>query len=64
MKPQTERRIDHIMKEYLDLHTITVSNVGQWLLFRTSVTAYLSSLERKKLLAFLIHDNELIIKPL
>ncbi|UTE79176.1 MBL fold metallo-hydrolase [Rossellomorea sp. KS-H15a] len=57
------RTIDHIMMEYLDLHTITVSNVGQWLLFRTSVTAYLTSLERKKLLSFLIQNNELIIKP-
>jgi glyoxylase-like metal-dependent hydrolase (beta-lactamase superfamily II) len=55
--------IDHIMREYLDLHTITVSNVGQWLLFRTSVTAYLTSLERKQLLSFLIQDNQLIIKP-
>jgi glyoxylase-like metal-dependent hydrolase (beta-lactamase superfamily II) len=57
------KTIDHIMKEYLELHTITVSNVGQWLLFRTSVTAYLTSLERKKLLSFLIQNNELIIKP-
>lgn len=57
------KTIDQIMREYLDLHTITVSNVGQWLLFRTSVTAYLTSLERKKLLSFLIQNNELIIKP-
>lgn len=57
------RTIDQIMREYLDLHTITVSNVGQWLLFRTSVTAYLTSLERKKLLSFSIQNNELIIKP-
>ncbi|PFA66368.1 MBL fold metallo-hydrolase [Bacillus sp. AFS015802] len=55
--------LDLIMKKYLDLHTITVLNVGQWLLFRASVTAYLTSLERKKLLSFLIQDNELIIKP-
>ncbi|QHE61027.1 MBL fold metallo-hydrolase [Rossellomorea vietnamensis] len=57
------KTIDQIMREYLDLHTITVSNVGQWLLFRTSVTAYLTSLERKKLLSFSIQNNELIIKP-
>jgi glyoxylase-like metal-dependent hydrolase (beta-lactamase superfamily II) len=58
------RTIDHIMREYLDLHMITVSNVGQWLLYRTSVTAYLTSLERKKLLSFLVEGNELIVKPL
>jgi glyoxylase-like metal-dependent hydrolase (beta-lactamase superfamily II) len=54
---------EKLMKEYLDLHKIVVSNVGQWLLFRTSVTAYLTSLERKKLLSFTIRNNELIIKP-
>ncbi|WP_282138100.1 MBL fold metallo-hydrolase [Rossellomorea aquimaris] len=54
---------EKIMKEYLNLHKITVSNVGQWLLFRTSVTAYLTSLERKKLLLFTISNNELVIKP-
>ncbi|MCA1059456.1 MBL fold metallo-hydrolase [Rossellomorea aquimaris] len=55
---------DHIMKRYLDLLGIKVANVGQWLLFRTSVTAYLTSLERKKHLSFSIRENELIIQPL
>ena len=52
-----------VMRRYLDLHTIKVTNVGQWLLFRTSITAYLSSLERRDLLSFSIQDNELIIQP-
>ncbi|MGM0753498.1 MAG: MBL fold metallo-hydrolase [Bacillota bacterium] len=54
---------EKVIKEFLKLHKIAVSNVGQWLLFRTSVTAYLTSLERKKLLSFTIRENELIIKP-
>ncbi|MGE6755332.1 MBL fold metallo-hydrolase [Rossellomorea sp. NPDC071047] len=54
---------EKITKDYLNLHKIAVSNVGQWLLFRTSVTAYLTSLERGKLLSFTIRNNELIIQP-
>ncbi|MBW3114167.1 MULTISPECIES: MBL fold metallo-hydrolase [Bacillaceae] len=55
---------DRIFRRYLDLVGIYVANVGQWLLFRTSVTAYLTSLERKKLLSFSIEKNELMINPL
>lgn len=55
--------LEQILKEYLDLHNIVVSNVGQWLLLRTSVTAYLTSLERRKLLSFTIQDNQLVIIP-
>ncbi|MGM0841040.1 MAG: MBL fold metallo-hydrolase [Bacillota bacterium] len=54
---------EKVVKEYLKLHKIAVTNVGQWLLFRTSVTAYLTSFERKKLLSFAIRENELIIMP-
>ncbi|MBN8192416.1 MBL fold metallo-hydrolase [Bacillus sp. NTK074B] len=54
---------DRILRRFLDLYSIKVGNVGQWLLFRTSVTAYLTSLERKKLLSFSIRENEFIIHP-
>ncbi|RBP03703.1 MBL fold metallo-hydrolase [Rossellomorea aquimaris] len=54
---------ERVVKEYLKLHKIAVTNVGQWLLFRTSVTAYLTSFERKKLLSFTIRENELIVIP-
>ncbi|TMU88046.1 MBL fold metallo-hydrolase [Bacillus sp. BHET2] len=57
------KSLEQILKEYLDLHNIIVSNIGQWLLFRTSVTAYLTSLERSKLLSFTIQDNQLVIIP-
>ncbi len=62
-KNQTNN-FDNIMVEFLDLHNINVTNIGQWLLFRTSITAYLTSLERKKQLEFIISDNKLKVVPL
>ncbi|MCA1062087.1 MBL fold metallo-hydrolase [Rossellomorea aquimaris] len=53
--------IEKITKRFLDVHNVSVSNLGQWLLYRTSVTAYLSSLERSGLLSFQVRENELII---
>ncbi|MGR3763578.1 MBL fold metallo-hydrolase [Rossellomorea sp. NS-SX7] len=50
--------LDMLTKELLTLHNIKVKSLGQWLLFRTSVTAYVVSLERKEQVKFIIRDNE------
>ncbi|BCB03073.1 MBL fold metallo-hydrolase [Bacillus sp. KH172YL63] len=57
------RPFEQIMKKYLDIHDIHVPSVGQWLLFRTSVTAYLTSLERQNRLSFTVEGNEWLIRP-
>ncbi|WP_175988490.1 MBL fold metallo-hydrolase [Bacillus sp. Marseille-Q1617] len=50
--------LEKLTKEFLTLHNLDVKSLGQWLLFRTSVTAYLASLERKKRIKFIVRDNE------
>ncbi|OIU72478.1 MBL fold metallo-hydrolase [Rossellomorea aquimaris] len=50
--------LESLTKEFLTLHTIDAKNLGQWLLFRTSVTAYLTHLERIGAIRFYIRDNE------
>ena len=52
---------ENLIKDFLDSHSLAVKNMGQWLLFRTSITAYLTNLERKKLIRFIIRENELMI---
>jgi glyoxylase-like metal-dependent hydrolase (beta-lactamase superfamily II) len=50
--------LEKITKEFLTLHNIHVKNIGQWLLFRTSVTAYIASLIHQGKVRFKIVDNE------
>ncbi|MCA1056706.1 MBL fold metallo-hydrolase [Rossellomorea aquimaris] len=50
--------IENLTRKLLNLHNIKVKTLGQWLLFRTSVTAYLTSLERQERIRFFIHENE------
>ncbi|WP_064092288.1 MBL fold metallo-hydrolase [Rossellomorea aquimaris] len=52
---------ENLSKNFLNIHGVFAKNIGQWLLFRTSITAYLTSLERKKLIQFILKDNELMI---
>lgn len=50
--------LESLTTQFLALHKLDVKNMGQWLLFRTSVTAYLTSLERQGRIKFYVKDNE------
>jgi glyoxylase-like metal-dependent hydrolase (beta-lactamase superfamily II) len=50
--------LENLTRVFLDLHMIDAKNLGQWLLFRTSVTAYLTHLERKGAVRFYVRENE------
>ncbi|MEL3974666.1 MBL fold metallo-hydrolase [Rossellomorea oryzaecorticis] len=50
--------VETLTKEMLTLHNLEVQTLGQWLLFRTSITAYLASLQREKRIRFIVRDNE------
>lgn len=50
--------LESLTTQFLALHKLDVKNMGQWLLFRTSVTAYLTSLERQGRIRFYVKDNE------
>jgi glyoxylase-like metal-dependent hydrolase (beta-lactamase superfamily II) len=50
--------LETLTKEMLSLHNLEVKTFGQWLLFRTSITAYLASLQRDKRIKFIVRDNE------
>jgi glyoxylase-like metal-dependent hydrolase (beta-lactamase superfamily II) len=55
---QEGETVENLTKEFLTLHNIHVKNMGQWLLFRTTVTAYIASLIRQGRVRFLLADNE------
>jgi glyoxylase-like metal-dependent hydrolase (beta-lactamase superfamily II) len=48
-----------LLKTFLACNELNVGNLGQWLLFRTSFTAYISSLVKKGIVQYTIQDNEL-----
>ncbi|XXM73850.1 MBL fold metallo-hydrolase [Lysinibacillus sphaericus] len=50
--------LENLVTQFLTLHKLDVKNLGQWLLFRTSVTAYLACLERQGRIVFYVKDNE------
>jgi glyoxylase-like metal-dependent hydrolase (beta-lactamase superfamily II) len=55
---QNGESLEALTKKFLTLHNLNVKSLGQWLLFRTSITAYLASLERQKRIKFIVSDNE------
>jgi glyoxylase-like metal-dependent hydrolase (beta-lactamase superfamily II) len=50
--------VEKLTKEFLILYNIHVKTMGQWLLLRTSVTAYIASLVRQGRVKFMVVDNE------
>lgn len=52
---------EEIVKEYLNMVGVSSRQLGQFLLYRTSITAYLISLERRGRINMTVRQNELVV---